>query len=163
MKRILPGMMVLLTGSLLNAAAEEAPLTNIVVRLDPPDRGRQVVTITATPTATFTEELLEVECQYRQEFDWPPRGRKTFRRIIEPAVFVYRVKNHRFVDSLDTHISFFVPVDVKTLREAHGPTTFVTNVPVTISRVQVSALSNGVVRWSFQATPVVVSNDGVLR
>jgi len=143
--------------------SEEAPFTNILVRLDPPDRGKQVVTISATPTATFSEELLEIECQYRQEFDWPPQGRNKIRRTIEPGVFTHRVKNVRFVDSLETHLSFFVPVDVRELREKHGPTTFVTNAPVTISRVQVSAVSNGVVRWSFRAVPVLVPNDGVLR
>lgn len=144
-------------------AAEDAPFTNILVRIDPPDRGKQVVTISATPTATFSEEMLEIECQYRQEFDWPPQGKNKVRRTIEPAVFIHRVKNPRFVDAFDAHFSFFVPVDVRELREKHGPTTFVPYAPVTISRVQVSAISNGAVRWSFQAPPRFIPNDGVLR
>lgn len=145
------------------AAFAQTPVTNVNIRLDPPADGKQVVTINLTPTATFTADLIEAECRYRQEFDFPPLAAKPVRRVIEPAVFTYRTRQVKFVDALDLHLSFFVPVDVRELREKHGPTTFVTNAPVTLSTVTVTAYEGARKIWSFQARPVLTDGEGVLR
>ncbi len=141
----------------------QIPVTNVRITVDPPADGKQVVTIHVTPTATFVADLIEAECRYRQEFPWPPRAAKPSIRVIEPAVFTYRARQVKFVDALDLHLSFYVPVDLKELREKHGPTTFVTNSPVTLSTVTVSAYSNDTPAWSFHAKPETILRDGILH
>lgn len=144
-------------------ARAQAPITNLLITIDPPDGGKQVVTVNLTPTATFTAELIEAVCQYQQEFNWPPKAAKPTRRVTKPAIFTFHAKDVKFVDGLDLHISFFVPVDVAELREKHGPTAFTPLAPATISSVTVTAYETNAPLWTFQAVPVNNLNDGVLR
>jgi len=147
------------------AAADRStpPATSMEVWLDPPADGKQVVTIRLMPTATLNVERLEAECRYRQEFPWPPRAANPGRRVIEPAVFTYKSRAARFVNDLAWHLSFFVPVDVRELRDKHGPTTFVPNASVTLSSVTLAAFDGDRKLWSIQARPATNVHDGVLR
>jgi hypothetical protein len=140
-----------------------APVSQVRMVTDPPVDGKQVLTISLTPTASFTADSIEAECRYRQEFDWPPNAVNPGRRVIEPAVFTFRWRQVKFVDALDLHLSCFVPVDLKDLREKHGPTTFVTNAPVTLSTITVRAFAGEKNLWSFKGQPVATDGQGVLR
>jgi hypothetical protein len=140
-----------------------APVSHVRIVTDPPVDGKQCVTIDLTPTASFTAETIEAECRYRQEFDWPPNAAKPGRRAIEPEVFTFRWRQVKFVDDLDLHLSFFVPVDLKELRDKHGATTFVTNAPVTLSTITVKAFAGDKILWSFKGKPVATDGEGVLR
>jgi hypothetical protein len=159
-------MMSRLFTALLFAAAiaqAQAPITNLLITIDPPEGGKQVVTVNLTPTATLTAELIEAVCQYQQEFNWPPKAEKQTRRITKPAIFTFRAKDVKFVDGLDLHLSFFVPVDIAELREKHGTTAFTPLAPATISSVTVTAYQTNAPLWTFQAAPVTNLQDGVLR
>ncbi len=146
-----------------SAPVTPAPVANVRIATDPPVDGKQVVTISLTPTASFTADTIEAECRYHQEFDWPPKAAKPGRRVLEPEVFTFRWRQVKFVDALDLHLSFFVPVDLKELREKHGVTTFVTNAPVTISTVTVRAFADEKPLWSFKGKAVPTDGAGVLR
>ncbi len=140
-----------------------APVSRVRIVTDPPADGKQVVTINLTPTASFTAETIEAECRYRQEFAWPPKAATPGTRVIEPAVFTFRWRQVKFVDALDLHLSFYVPVDIKELREKHGATTFVTNAPVTVSTVTVRAFAGEKTLWTFKEKTVPTDGEGVLR
>lgn len=131
------------------APAQQVPVTNRSVTLDPADLGKQVVTVRMTPTETRAYDQLTFDCRLRQEFDWPGPNGSTLRRSVEPVVFTYRRPDVRMVAGLDCYVSFFVPVDVAELRTRYGPTTFATNAAVTVSRVTVSATAEGTSVWSF--------------
>jgi hypothetical protein len=146
-----------------SAAVAQAPVTNVSVTLDPPADGKQIVSIRLTPTATFTADRVDAVCQYRQEFDWPPKALHPGRRILEPAIFTYTARTIKFVDALDLNLNFFVPVSLPELREKHGATTFAPNAPVTLSRVTVTAYTNDQLIWTFQRTPLTNVADGVLH
>lgn len=157
--RLLP--MLTLAACLAAAAtsthAGEAPVTNVSITLDPPDAGKQVVTVRLTPTETRQYSQFVFDCRLRQEFDWPGNKGQTIRRTIEPVTFTYRRPDVKMVDGLDLHISFFVPVDIAELRTRYGRSTFVTNAPVTVSRVTVTAHSDEGPIWSFTRPPVLTT------
>jgi hypothetical protein len=155
-------LLFILFACLASAAWGQAPLANVTAWLDRPEKGKQIVSIRMTPTASFRADRVEAVCQYRQAFNWPPNALNPVRRVIEPAIFTYTARQVKFVDSLDLNLNFFVPVDVAELREKHGPTTFTTNAAVTISMVTLTAYTNDVPLWTFKAIPQTNVSDGVL-
>ncbi|MCX7819591.1 MAG: hypothetical protein N2652_10375 [Kiritimatiellae bacterium] len=141
-------------GALQACAADALPPREFEVKLDgEPVSGKQVVTVRFTPMQSRTYDMLTFECVLRQEYMQTDSAGRTRRRVVEPAVFTHRERGVKFVEALDKHISFWVPISVERLREAFGETLFVASAPVTIHKVVIRAYHNGDVVWTVESPP----------
>ncbi len=164
---------LLLAGFTLAAAStraqEEVPppdwLRKVVVTLDAPEKGQQVLSICMTPGVTQTYEQLRFECIYRQEFDWTDSAGRKLRRTHEPVRFTYERDDVRLTNDLDTHVSFKAPIGVEVLRGRFGNNAFRPDVPITIPRVRIEARSAGSAVWAYEVatTPEPQVLDGKHR
>lgn len=135
-------------------AADPLPPREFEVKLDgEPVSGRQVISVRFTPMQTRAYEMLTFECVLRQEYMQTDSAGRTRRRVVEPAVFTHRERGVKFVEALDKHISFWVPIAVDKLKEAFGDTLFVANAPVTIRNVIIRAYDGGEVVWTVESPP----------
>ncbi len=155
MKRI--ATLVACAAAVWTAAApdtEPLPPREFEVKLDgEPVSGKQVVSVRFTPMQTRTYEMLTFECVLRQEYTQTDSAGRTRRRVVEPAVFTHRERGVKFVEALDKHISFWVPISVEKLKEAFGDTLFVASAPVTIRNVIIRAYDGGEVVWTVDSAP----------
>lgn len=136
------------------APAFGAPVREFEMKFDgEPVSGKQVVTVRFTPGETKTYEQMVFECVLRQEYTQTDSLGRQRRRVVEPATFVHRERGVRFVEALDKHISFWVPIGVEQLKEAFGDTLFVAQAPVTIQKIVVKAFINGEVVWALESRP----------
>ena len=122
--------------------------------LDPtPVSGKQTLTVRMTPSETIVYDQFVFDCTLRQEYMQESASGALRKRVVEPAVFTYREDNVKFVRDLDKHVSFWVPTGLAEVQLAFGETAFVTNAPVTISKVKVSAKLKGETVWTFESPP----------
>lgn len=145
-----------LVAAMVGVAQANEPLVprEFEVKLDgEPVSGKQVVSVRFTPMESRTYEMLTFECVLRQEYVQTDSAGRTRRRVVEPAVFTHRERGVKFVEALDKHISFWVPIGVDQLREAFGETLFVASAPVTIRKVVIRAFEKGEVVWTIESPP----------
>ncbi|MGQ9661578.1 MAG: hypothetical protein ACUVWX_04465 [Kiritimatiellia bacterium] len=125
-------------------------LREIEIRSEPEAHGHKDFMVRMLPGQTYECERVQFECVYHQEFPWEDvRGRK-YTKIYEPVNFKYQCKDVKFVNDLDTYISFRVPIGRDLLESAYGETTFVKGYPVTITRMKITAFANGAPLWSYE-------------
>lgn len=133
--------------------ANAGPVSEIEVTPDPVKNGTQIFTVRFAPGETRTYDMLAFDCTYRQEFPNPSSHQSAGPKIIEPAVFTYRTRDVKMVDSLDCNISFRVPRDIHKLQEIYGEHLFNTNYPAVISRIKVTAFEKEAALWSYTLKP----------
>lgn len=126
------------------------PLTEVEITPDPVRNGSQVLTVRMTPGETCTYDSLVFDCVYHQEFVPRTSDNGKTLKVHEPEVFTVRRRDVKMVEELDVNISFKVPVDPARLKEMYGPNAFNPDVPVTISRIRISAMKNGAVAWWYE-------------
>ena len=137
---------VLLLSCVLAAAA--GPIREIEITPDPVQGDLQVFTVRITPGETRVYEKMLFECIYHQEFASQATESQGAKVVNEPESFVYRRRDVKLVDDLDTHISFRVPISHAKLRDMFGLTAFNTNAPVTISRILITAFTTEGKAWA---------------
>ncbi len=130
-------------------AALSGPIREIEISPDPVQGGKQVFTVRIRPSETHVCERIVIECAYHQELPWVDASGASYTKTNEPAAFTYRRPDVRLVDDLDCFISFTVPVSLARLRETYGPTLFDPAQPITISRLRIDGISDGVAKWSY--------------
>ena len=135
------------------AATPRSGLREWSVSVEAPVRGRSMVTVRMTPSATREYDAIVFECTLRQEYTRTGSDGVARRRVMEPATFVYRETDARMVEDLDKHVSFRVPVGLEDVRAAYGETLFVDEAPVTISRIVIKAMKDGKVEWQVDSPP----------
>ena len=129
------------------------PVSEIEVTPDPLKNGNQIFTFRFSPAETRTYDVIVFDCTYHQEFPNPSSHQPNAIKIIEPAVFTYRSRDVKMVDSLDCNISFRVPRDIQKLVESYGEHLFNTNYPAIISRIKVTAFEKETALWSYELKP----------
>ena len=131
-----------------------APFTEVELTADPPGPRVQVHTVRFAPSETRVYDELIFSCRYRQTFLQPDRRGGLTNRVHSPGFpFVYREAQVRMVAGLDKHLAFRVPVNLGELRDQFGPVSFVTNAPVHVHEVTVSALADGKPVWTITLEP----------
>lgn len=130
-----------------------APVSEIEVTPDPLKNGSQIFTIRFIPADTRTYEKLVFECTYRQEYPNLSSHQPAGNKVVEPAVFAYRTRDVKMVDSLDCNISFRVPIDVQKLQEIYGEHLFNTNYPAVVSKIKVTAFEKETALWTYELKP----------
>jgi len=139
--------------TVISSLANASPVSEIEVTPDPLKNGTQIFTVRFAPGETRTYEKITFDCTYRQVFPNPSSHQSSGNKIIEPAVFTYRSRDVKMVDSLDCNISFRVPIDVQKLQEIYGEHLFNTNYPAVVSRIKVTAFEKEVALWSYELKP----------
>ena len=134
-------------------AAQSAPVSEIEVTPDPSKNGQQIFTIRFNPAETRTYDKLVFDCTYRQEYPHTSSHQPAGTKITEPAVFSYRARDVKMVDSLDCNISFRLPLDVQKLQEIYGEHLFNTNYPAVVSKIKVTAFEKETVLWTYDLKP----------
>lgn len=129
------------------------PVSEIEVTPDPVKNGQQIFTFRFNPGETHTYDIVTFDCTYRQEFPNKSSHQPGSIKIVEPAVFTYRSRDVKMVDSLDCNISFRVPIDFHRLLEIYGEHSFNTNYPAVVSRIKVTAFEKETVLWSHELKP----------
>ncbi|MCX7590116.1 MAG: hypothetical protein N2255_00665 [Kiritimatiellae bacterium] len=143
-----PGAIVFLV--ILSPALGGELIREIEIRSEPEANGHKDFTVRLLPGQTYECERVQFECVYHQEFPWEDvRGRK-YTKIYEPVNFKYQRKDVKFVNDLDTYISFRVPIGRDLLENAYGETAFAKGYPVTISRIRITAFAEGKPLWSYE-------------
>lgn len=144
---------MLLLATTVLGTLHAGPVSEIEVTPDPVKNGQQIFTVKFVPSQTYTYDKLVFDCTYRQEFPNPSSHQPTGTKVIEPAVFTYRTRDVKMVDSLDCNISFRVPIEVNKLLEIYGPHSFNTNYPAVVSKIKVTASDREVALWSYELKP----------
>ncbi len=129
---------------------QAGPLTEVEITPDPVQNGSQVMTLRMTPGETQTYDVLVFDCIYHQQFIPKTSDQNARAKAHEPEVFTVRRKDVKMVEELDVNISFRVPLDLAKLKEMYGPLAFNPDYPVTISRIKISAMKNGIVVWWYE-------------
>ena len=136
------------------AGAAAGPVREYEIKMDdPPVSGKQVVSVRFTPGETTNFDQLVFDCVLRQEYIQKDSSGRERKRVVEPATFTFRENGVRFVEALDKHISFWVPVGVEQLKEAFGDTLFVGSAPVTIYKITIRAMVSGEAVWTLESKP----------
>ncbi len=145
---------VLAIGLAAAGLASAAPVREYEIKLDEqPVSGKQVVSIRFTPGETTNYDQFVFECVLRQEYVQKDSSGRERKRVVEPATFTFRENGIRFVEALDKHISFWVPVSIEQLKEAFGDTLFVGTAPVTIHKITIKAMVAGDAVWTIESKP----------
>ena len=129
---------------------QAGPLTEVEITPDPVQNGSQIFTLRMTPGETRTIDTLVFECVYHQEFVPRTSDQSSSKIAHEPEVFTVRRKDVKMIEELDVNISFRVPISLARLTEMYGTTAFNPAIPVTVSRIRVSAVVKGDVIWRYE-------------
>jgi len=136
------------------AGSAAGPVNEYEIKLDEkPVSGKQVVSIRFSPGETRNYDQFVFDCVLRQEYVQTDSSGRQRKRIVEPATFTFRENGVRFVEALDKHLSFWVPVGVEQLKEAFGDTLFVGTAPVTIHKITIKAMVGGDAVWTLENQP----------
>ena len=128
--------------------ATAGPVREVEITPDPVQGDQQIFTIRITPGETRVYDKMLFECIYHQEFASQATASQGTQVVHEPESFVYRRRDIKLVDDLDTHISFRVPISHAKLRDMFGLTAFNTNAPVSISRITITAFTTEGKAWA---------------
>jgi hypothetical protein len=115
---------------------------------DPSDGDQQLFTVRLRPGMTKDCDRVEFECVLHQEFSWAITNEAARTKIHEPAVFVYKRPNGRLVGDLGCFTSLRVPVGLARLQEVYGLTAVQKGVPVSVSRMRISAVAGDARLWT---------------
>ena len=124
-------------------------ISEIEISSEPTEDGQVDYSVRILPGKTHQCDKIVFECVYHQKFPWENARGKKYIKVHEPVSFAYRRRDVGLVDSLDTHISFRVPLSRKRLVAAYGDKVFQKEYPITISRMKITATSAGETRWSY--------------
>ena len=126
------------------------PLREIEISADAPEHGQQVFTVRMTPGETVACDKLTFECVFHQEYPDQTSDQKKGIETRDPATFVYRRKDIKLVDDLDSFVSFRVPISMQRLVDIYGATAFNTNAPVTVSKMFITAVVEDKPIWTYE-------------
>ncbi len=145
MKRLLLATICML---LICPATRAGWLGEVKISHEPEKKGQIDYTVRITPAKTHSCDQIIFECVYHQEFPWVNLRGKKYLKIHEPVSFTYRRQKVKLVADLDTCISFRVPISKERLSTIYGQKVFRKGFPITISRIKLSGLTEGKIRWS---------------
>jgi hypothetical protein len=148
------GLAIGMAAAMAAGAAAAGPVREYEIKLDEkPVSGKQVVSVRFTPGETRNYDQVVFDCVLRQEYMQTDSSGRQRKRVVEPATFTFRENGIRFVEALDKHISFWVPVGVEQLKESFGDTLFVGSAPVTIHKITIRAMVGGEAAWTLENQP----------
>jgi hypothetical protein len=143
--------LTLITCVLLACGAARAGwLKQIEITSDPLKDGQKDYTVRILPGKTHQCDKIVFECVYCQQLPWEDARGKAYIKNHEPVSFTYRRLDVGLVNDLDTFVSFRVPIGLDKPIAAYGDKVFNKDVPVTISRMIITATAAGETLWSYE-------------
>lgn len=120
----------------------------IEINPDPPESEKQIFTVRFMPDETTIYNQMVFDCALQQELALlTPDGGKT-NKICGAGIFISRHRDIKMIKGVDCYVSFFVQTGTQRPCDMAGESRPMTNAPVTVARVKITAYREGKTVWT---------------